>query len=271
MSGINKFSEWGSKSMNEKDLYTHLEKKFVATFLDELIPGIFHNFANPLNGIMGRSKLMQRRLDDFVKKMETRYPSIENEMGVDYKKLISDIHSISNESEKFFDMFRIATGKFYALGTEGVEQLNLSSLIESELGFADFYMDYKHNTKKEIHLDVEVPYIAGITAFYSLALWVLIRQATKNVRELDRTFRIATSHDNRWVIVTISHIGNSLVQGWQDILFPLNEDPAPLSSCTDDQKNLMYALMLFKKSSDGVEMTHDHDADLLTIRIPYHQ
>jgi len=90
MSGINKFSEWGSKSMNEKDLYTHLEKKFVATFLDELIPGIFHNFANPLNGIMGRSKLMQRRLDDFVKKMETRYPSIENEMGVDYKKLISD-------------------------------------------------------------------------------------------------------------------------------------------------------------------------------------
>jgi hypothetical protein len=85
--------------MNEKDLYAYLEKKFVATFLDELIPGIFHNFANPLNGIMGRSKLMQRRLDDFVKKMELRYPNIENDMGVDYKKLISDIHSISNESE----------------------------------------------------------------------------------------------------------------------------------------------------------------------------
>ena len=129
--------------MNEKDLYTHLEKLFVATFLDELIPGIFHNFANPLNGIMGRSKLMQRRLDDFVKKMEMRYPNIESELGMDYKKLISDIHSINNESEKFFDMFRIATGKFYALGTEGVEQLNLSSLIEAELGFADFYMDYK--------------------------------------------------------------------------------------------------------------------------------
>jgi hypothetical protein len=29
--------------------------------------------------------------------------------------------------------------------------------------------------------------------------------------------------------------------------------------------------MLFKKSNDGVEMTHDGDADLLTIRIPYHQ
>jgi len=151
----------------------------------------------------------------------------------------------------------------------GTQELTFSTGIS--LVFSLCALNTKYNTKKEIHLDVEVPYIAGITAFYSLALWVLIRQATKNVRELDRTFRIATSHDNQWVIVTISHIGNSLVQGWQDILFPLNEDPAPLSSCTDDQKNLMYALMLFKKSSDGVEMTHDHDADLLTIRIPYHQ
>lgn len=257
--------------MNEKDLYTHLEKLFVATFLDELIPGIFHNFANPLNGIMGRSKLMQRRLDDFVKKMEMRYPNIESELGMDYKKLISDIHSINNESEKFFDMFRIATGKFYALGTEGVEQLNLSSLIEAELGFADFYMDYKHNTKKEIHLDVEVPYIKGITSSYSLALWVLIRQATKNGRELDRTFQIATAHDNQSVIVTISNLGNSLLEGWQDILLRVHEGLPSFSSGTDDQKNLIYALILLMKCSDGVEITRSSDADLLTIRIPYHQ
>jgi hypothetical protein len=54
-------------------------------------------------------------------------------------------------------------------------------------------------------------------------------------------------------------------------LLPRQDDPDILSTCTDDQKNLMYALMLFKKSSDGVEMTHDDNADLLTIRIPYHQ
>ena len=257
--------------MNDKELYTHLEKKFIATFLDELIPGIFHNFANPLNGIMGRSKLMQRRLEDFVKKIEMRYPNIENEMGGDYKKLVSDIHSISNESEKFFDMFRIATGKFYSLGAEGVEQLNLSSLVEAELGFADFYMDYKHNTKKEIRLDKDMPYIKGITGFYSLALWVLIREATKNVRLVDGTFRIATAHDHQWAIMTISHIGDSLVREWQDILFPLSEASEPLSTCTDDQRNLMYALMLFKQGCDRVEMTHEVSADLFTIRIPYHQ
>jgi hypothetical protein len=167
-------------------------------------------------------------------------------------------------------MFRIATGKFYALGVEGVVQLNLSSLIEAELSFADFYMDYKHNTKKEIRLDTKSPDVTGITAFYSLALWVLIRQATKNVRVLNETFRIATAHDTQWVIVTISHIGISLVQGWQDILSPEHEDQDRLSTCSEDQRNLMFALMLFKKSNHGVEVTYD-DVDLLTILIPYHQ
>lgn len=258
--------------MDESNLYALLEKRFVATFLDELIPGIFHNFANPLNGIMGRSKLMQRRLDDFVKKMETRYPDIENEMGADYKKLVYDINAISVESEKFFNMFRIATGKFYMLGTQDVETLNLSKLIEAELGFADFYLDYKHYIKKDIHLDMEAPDITGITAFYSIAVWALIRLATKNLQKHNNNaFHVATAHDDQWVIVRISHIGSSLLHGWQDISFPVSIDSDTLSNGTDEQINLIYALMLFKQAGYGVEITHDRDTDLLTIRIPYHQ
>lgn len=254
--------------MTDKDLYKHLENQFVATFLNELIPGVFHNFANPLNGILGRSKLMQRRMGDFIKKLETRYPSIENDMGVDYKKLDSDIHSISEESEKFFDMFRIATGKFYTLGTEGYEELNLSSLIEAELGFADFYMDYKHNTQKEIRLDGDLPCIKGKMACYSLALWILIRQATKNARKLDKVFRITTTSNDRYVILTISHLCNSLVVKWRDILSG-NDDNEIIPRCTEDEKNLLYGLLLLKKSSNGVELTQEGDEDLFTIRIPH--
>ena len=258
--------------MNETDLYLFLEKRFLATFLDELMPGIFHNFANPLNGIMGRSKLMQRRLEDFIRKIENCYPEIEKETGADYKKLISDINAINDTSEEFYDMFRLATGKFYALGTRDVESLNLSVLIEAELGFADFYLDYKHSVKKEIHLDMGVPSITGITAYYSIAFWMLIREAVKNAQKRnEETFRIATTSDDQWVIVSISHIGGSLVRGWREILFPVSADPDPLSCGTDGEKNLICALMLFRLAGGGVEMTHDGDADLLTIRIRYHQ
>jgi len=281
--------------MNETDLYLFLEKRFLATFLDELMPGIFHNFANPLNGIMGRSKLMQRRLEDFIRKIENCYPEIEKETGADYKKLISDINAINDTSEEFYDMFRLATGKFYALGTRDVESLNLSVLIEAELGFADFYLDYKHSVKKEIHLDMGVPSITGITAYYSIAFWMLIREAAKNAQKRNgETLRIATTSDDQWVIVSISHIGGSLNgdtlrplfgdtlrplfgdtlrQGvpMREILFPVSADPDPLTCGTDGEKNLICALMLFRLAGGGVEMTHDGDADLLTIRIRYHQ
>jgi signal transduction histidine kinase len=256
--------------MNYPDPYKYLENQFVATFLNELVPGIFHNFANPLNGILGRSKLMQRRMAEFIKKIEARYRSIESDMGADYKKLDSDIHSISSESEKFFDMFRVATGKFYTLGTEGVEELNLSSMVEAELGFADFYMDYKHNTQKEICLDGEVPCITGKMACYSLALWILIRQATKNSRELDKAFRITTASDDRYVILTISHLRNSLINEWRDILSG-NDDSDIDPRCTEDEKDLIYGLLLLKKSSNGVELTQEDDEDVFTIRIPHHQ
>ena len=257
--------------MNEMDLYLFLEKRFLATFLDELMPGIFHNFANPLNGIMGRAKLMQRRLEDFVRKIEIRYPEIEKEIGADYKKLISDINAINDAAEDFFDMFRSATGKFYALGARDVESLNLSALIEAELGFADFYLDYKHNVKKETHLDMGVPSITGITAYYSIAFWVLIREAAKNAQmRNEETFRIVTTSDDQWVIVSISHIGGSLIQGWREILFPAGVDPDRLTFGTDGEKNLIYALMLFRLAG-GAEMTYDRDADLFTIRIRYHQ
>jgi signal transduction histidine kinase len=257
--------------MHETDLYAFLEKRFLATFLDELMPGILHNFANPLNGIMGRSKLMQRRLEDFVRKIENRYPEIGNETGADCRKLISDINAINDASEEFYDMFRMATGKFYALGARDVQSLNLSVLIEEELGFADFYLDYKHSVKKEIHLDMGVPSITGITAYYSIAFWMLIREAAKNAQKRnEETFRIATTSDDQWVIVSISHVGGSLVRGWREILFPVGADPDPPACGTDAEKNLICALMLFRLAG-GVEMTHDGDADLLTIRIRHHQ
>lgn len=256
--------------MNETDLYTFLEQRFIATFLDELMPGIFHNFANPLNGIMGRSKLMQQRLEAFVRKIENRYPEFVNEAGADYKKLISDINSINSASEEFYNMFRLATGKFYTLGAREAERLNLSALIEAELGFADFYLDHKHNLKKEVHLDMEVPCITGINAYYSIAFWMLIREAGKNAqKKSDQTLRIATASDDQWVSVSISHVGGSLVPGWRELLFPESADPPPLTCGTDEENNLLCALMLFPLAGGGVELTHDRDADLLTIRIRY--
>jgi signal transduction histidine kinase len=256
--------------MNEKYAYRYLEEQFVATFLDELIPGIFHNFANPLNGIMGRSKLMQRRLISFIEKIAACNPDMQKEMDESGKKLISDINAIANESEKFYDLFRVSTSKFYAIGAHNMDRLNLSGLIEAEIGFADFYLDFKHNVKKDVRIDHEMPDISGITAFYSMAIWTLIRQSIKNINDAnDQTFMITTDHDDQWVSVTINNIGDRLLHGWQDALSDAKIRGGEPQDVPDEKKDLFYALLLLKKSSAGVEITHGGDAKTLTVRIPH--
>lgn len=256
--------------MNEADMYTFLEKTFFSTFFDELIPGIFHNFANPLNGIMGRSKLLQKRLVDFVMNMEKRCPDIKKEMDEDCAKLISDIAAIDAESEKMYDLFRVSAGKFYAIGARGVGNLNVSNLLETEMNFADFYLDFKHNVKKEFRLDKDVPDISGVTAFYSMAFWTLIRHAMKKIGNGNHhVFFMETDHDDRYLSVKINTIDRSLFQGWQEFSLAAGSDLNTGLEGSDEAKSLYYALLLLKAGNKGVEITHNDNKDMLTIRIPY--
>jgi hypothetical protein len=49
-------------------------------------------------------------------------------------------------------------------------------------------------------------------------------------------------------------------------LSPASADADPLTCAAEGEKDLIQALMLFRKAGD-VEMTHDGEADLFTIRV----
>jgi signal transduction histidine kinase len=257
-------------NMNKTDAYSHLRDAFLSTFLDELIPGIFHNFANPLNGIMGRSQLMQRRLADLIEKLRALYPEMDAEMDNCCKKLLSDINMINKESEKFYDLFRLSTGKFYAIGVHDPGRVNLSSLVEAEMGFADFYLDFKHDIKKDIRIDREMPDIDAIRALYSMAVWALIQASIKTIAgNRDTTFTIATDHEDRWVSLSISPIGIGILSGDMGTLVHVVEKMDQVRTGSDNgQDLLMYALHLLKTAHAGVQITHNADTGMLTVRIP---
>ncbi|MGZ3649031.1 MAG: hypothetical protein ACXU9G_08395, partial [Syntrophales bacterium] len=80
-----------------REIQNVLEKAFHGTFAEELVPGIVHNFANPLNGIMGRSRLLQRKLTDIIKKADIEEDASYQE---DNKKLVRDVDSIAREADR---------------------------------------------------------------------------------------------------------------------------------------------------------------------------
>ena len=192
-----------NKNMHYQEIHSFLEKAFQDTFTEELVPGIVHNFANPLNGIMGRSRLLQRKLMDIMKRADAENDTSNQENN---KKLVRDVDSIAREADRLSGLLQTVMGKFCAIGDRTVQKINLSELIELEMRFFDFYLDFKHSVKKTLQLDRELPEVRGTPADYSLAFSTLIRYATVAMKEsATKELNISTQFENGQVCVRIQN------------------------------------------------------------------
>ena len=258
--------------MEKGEIYRALEDDFMATFIRELIPGILHNFANPLNGIMGRSKLLQRRIDEHVRKLEEQYPEVASNLAEDLKRMKNDIRSVSAESDSFFEMFRDVSGKFYALAARGEDRINLSQLLSAEMRFANFYLDFKHELRKETDFDVELPDFKGQTADLSLAFWRLIRFAMNQAMQSQkREFFLATDHDDNHVSVTIKYSGEAMPERTiADALEFLEGGMNPLAKASVDH-GVILSLVVLNRYKAIIHISTEGDASILSIAIPYRE
>jgi signal transduction histidine kinase len=255
--------------MNKTDSCRELEKGFLATFLGELLPGVLHNFANPLNGIMGRSKLLQRRLADTIQKLDDIRPGFAKELGED--KIIRDINSIATEAERFFEIFRDLAGKISTLASPEPERINLSRMIDSEVRFADFYLDFKHDIRKNILLDENLPWIMGNAAHYSLCMSAFINSARERMKKCtEREISITSSHDSNHVHIVIQDNGTAIsdackiIIGKADSTFNIDEIP-------DIDRVICHALFLMIKYGALVYIDSEDGCNKISLAIPYRQ
>lgn len=205
-----------------EELIRKIAGGFDTTLIAELFPGIIHNLANPLNGIMGRATLMQRRVAEHMRRMQDLYPEMPADMTAGLKKIIQDADSIVRESDRFFSMFRDLTEKFSAIAPREEERINLSHLIAGEMRFADFYLDFKHEVDKTLSLEEQLPEVTGVYAIFSLCLSGLLRRAMRVMKASPKKeFSILTRHDEHSVIVEIGDTGEFGVDGADEELLDI--------------------------------------------------
>ena len=205
-----------------EELIRKIAGGFDTTLIAELFPGIIHNLANPLNGIMGRATLMQRRVAEHMRRMQDLYPEMPADMTAGLKKIIQDADSIVRESDRFFSMFRDLTEKFSAIAPREEERINLSHLIAGEMRFADFYLDFKHDVDKTLSLEEQLPEVTGVYAIFSLCLSGLLRRAMRVMKASPKKeFSILTRHDEHSVIVEIGDTGEFGVDGADEELLDI--------------------------------------------------
>ncbi len=252
--------------MGKDNCREHLEEAFSANFLKELMPGILHNFANPLGGIMGRSKLLKRRLEESVGKLRHQHPDVFTAMRSDFERLQADIDAISNESDRFYGMFRDLTGKLQALDNREDGEINLSNLFAQEVRFADFYLDFKHDVEKKMSLDGAAPELAGSEAGYSLAVWSLIRYCMNRMSgSAVKEFTVSSTHDDAYVFFEVGFSGPGFTEAEQGFL----RDDAPHNGLPKDMEGLVDACSYLRACGATVGMQCETLRNTLTVAIPY--
>lgn len=253
--------------MSKTELYGKLEKAFLSTLLGELIPGVVHNFANPLNGIMGRSKLLQRRLANSIQKLDAMYPGFAREFEED--KITRDVNTIATEADRLFDILRDFSGKISTLSSNELERINVSRMIEAEVRFAGFYLDFKHDINKTLQIDDNSPEIIGDAADYSLCISALINSARERMKKCpEREMFISTSHDATHIHIMFQDTGVAISEHCKKI----SEDTDAafdIDALPDAERGMCHALLLLKHYGVQMRIDVENGRSAISISIPY--
>jgi two-component system, NtrC family, sensor kinase len=157
-----------------------LQDEFELMLANVIVPGIIHNFANPLNGIVGRARLLKRKIDEQLK-------SIEDLRDQDFCRMTSkDVWLICQEADRLSSLLLVISEKFYALNNLFPQKINLSRLLEMEIKFLDFNLDFKHNVQKTIALEPDIPDMKGVAAEISSCLGAIFQNIVSRTLATER-------------------------------------------------------------------------------------
>lgn len=255
--------------MDREHIRRSLEVVFSETFLKSLMPGVIHNFANPLNTIMGRAKMLERRISDFVKILGETHPAAASDLNPLIRKISTDIGTLNENSDHFCCIFRDLAGKFNYLTRTERGMFDLTGLVRLEAGFANFFLDFKHSVKSTMDLDQDAPEVMGIPSDYSVFITAMIKYALNKMDGAEeKEIILKTGHDDLRVFLSMKFKGNKMSE-------KTNQGPTTMSAgemartCEADEQALFLALSLLKENGSTYEMVEDGNWSEITLSIPY--
>ncbi|MHB8090664.1 MAG: sensor histidine kinase [Syntrophales bacterium] len=253
--------------MDNNGLYEKLNELFLGDIMARIIPGAIHNLANPLGGIMGRVQLMKARVAKSFKSIESLHPELYRELRLD--RIKNDVVILSGESEMMLSIFRNFEGKILALSARGQEKLDISKLIEAEMKFADFYLDFKHDVNKSMTFKDNVPEIYGERAGYSLCLSALINSARQRMANMpEKELTVAVDYDDVEIRIVFQDSGEEIAStyykrsGGEGVMPDIKAFPVA-------EHGLFYAFMLLKSYGFQIEVVARSGRNIISLRLPY--
>ncbi len=134
-------------------------------FLGSLLPGIVHNLATPLSGVIGATQLLEMRVGEqerLLNELERGASQSAEALKVQHQKSCSNLDIMSRNARHLTELLQVIIRRFHRCSQETAAPMSLFELASNELQFMDANLTYKHKTRKKFDFATDKYTVYGV-------------------------------------------------------------------------------------------------------------
>jgi hypothetical protein len=128
-------------------------------FIGSMVPGIIHNLATPLSGVLGATQLLEKRTASFeevLNKSESLDESDQLALQEQLERHRTNVEILARNAQHLADILQVLVQRINRGSHNGQAMHSLSDLVQQELKFLDANLIFKHKVRKNVSLCAEL-------------------------------------------------------------------------------------------------------------------
>lgn len=243
-------NESGQQSGEKKPDFEALELEF----LGSMLPGIVHNLATPLSGVIGATQLLEMRVGEqerLLNELDRGVTTSADALKVQHQKSCSNLDIMSRNARHLTDLLQVIIRRFHRCGQNTPGPVSLFELVSNELQFLEANLTYKHKVRKRFDL-----------AHDSYTVFAVYKHVVAVIDEF--VLRSLAAHDFSRGLVEVNvttnyEAGNGILQ-LEAKFFETDEEPLETDSID---------MFLARLGENGASYETHHEKGNLTITITF--
>ena len=240
------------------------DQKINLAFIGSCTKGVVHNVNTPLSAIMGRSEMLQLRLNRIRDKISAHVE------GEELDKCLRDISLIIENCNRVSETIKNVMKKSINAECEKKQSINIASLLKEDLEFLKADMEFKHDIEKSYHIDEKIPSIEGVYVHFSNSFIEILensKQAMLNKEEKKLT--VSISCDSKSIEVKFHDTGCGIKPAERDkLLRTLQNSQSDTQDADVIEKGIPRVARLLKRYNAQFDIKSKPGDTTFTIKIP---
>ena len=154
-------------------------------FLGSLLPGIIHNWATPLSGVIGATQLLERRvsvIDEMLRDFDRLTETERHELRRQLNRNRTNVEILSRNAMHLADLLQTLVYRITRGNGTARDRFPLNELVQNELRFLEANLQFKHKVRRTLSLK---PVIPATSFSYGLVAALIDELVTRAIASCD--------------------------------------------------------------------------------------